>query len=476
MLRKLSIGWWRFWLAGDGMSVRTGREFTLAALVGLLVGLVTAGFYAVIEICRHYLLEGLGHQASLLSSGEAARSLFAVETFTEPRRWVLFFLPALGAVAGTLLIRWFSPSAYARGTDSAVYAYHRLDGQIPASVIPVKSVASAIVIGSGGSAGYEGPMTLIGAACGSAFSRILGLDVRMRRILMASGLAAGIGALFRAPLAGALFGAEIFYSGMDIEYETLLPSFIASAVAYTVFALFYGWQPLFAMPAYTFDNGVRLLPYIVLAVVVAIGAKFYILVFRNTEGLFRNWDCPVWAKCALGGLLTGAIGLFCPDILGTGYGIIQAAFNVGDADILGRAVSRAGVLSAGAFILFFFAKAIATSCTVGSGGSGGVFGPALVCGGSLGAATGILLARVMPASVGIHPAAFALVGMAGFVAAAIRTPLTAIVMVSEISGNHELLLPTMWVCCIAFWLDNGWTLYRSQVHDRNGSPVHAAGD
>ena len=117
-------------------------------------------------------------------------------------------------------------------------------------------------------------------------------------------------------------------------------------------------------------------------------------------------------------------------------------------------------------------KAFATSCTVGSGGSGGVFAPALVCGGTLGAAVGLFFARVLPASFGIHPAAFALVGMAGFVASAVRIPLTAIVMVAEISGNHELLLPAMWVCGISFWLNNGWTLYRSQVHCRESSPVH----
>ena len=119
------------------------------------------------------------------------------------------------------------------------------------------------------------------------------------------------------------------------------------------------------------------------------------------------------------------------------------------------------------------AKAVATSFTVGSGGSGGVFAPAIVCGGALGGAVGIFFARVLPASWGVHPAAFALVGMAGFLASAIRTPLTAIVMVAEISGNHQLIVPAMWVCGISFWLNNGWSLYRSQVHNRESSPVHA---
>ena len=125
-----------------------------------------------------------------------------------------------------------------------------------------------------------------------------------------------------------------------------------------------------------------------------------------------------------------------------------------------------GLAVASFFLTIFFLKAVATALTVGSGGSGGVFGPALVCGASLGAATGIVMQHLLPASVGIHPAAFALVGMAGFISAAIRTPITAIVMVAEISGNHELLLPTMWVCGISFWLTRGWTLYRSQLNCR----------
>ena len=166
--------------------------------------------------------------------------------------------------------------------------------------------------------------------------------------------------------------------------------------------------------------------------------------------------------------MTGVIGFFMPDVLGSSYSVIQASFSAGESELF----ADFAPLTIAGFICFFFMKAFATSCTVGSGGSGGVFAPALVCGGTLGAAVGLFFARVLPASFEIHPAAFALVGMAGFVASAVRIPLTAIVMVAEISGNHELLLPAMWVCGISFWLNNGWTLYRSQVHSRESSPVH----
>ena len=449
MFHRLFINIWKFFLSGNGMTIRTGRYFGRAAALGAMVGLITVAFLRLIEF---------GHE------------FFGVEQLAVSHRWALFILPALGAVAGSLLIKRFASLRHARGTDSAVYAYHHSDGVIPPAVIPVKSVASVLTVASGGSAGYEGPITLIGAACGSFLSSVLRLDGRARRILMAAGLAAGIGALFRAPLAGALFGAEIFYSSSDLEYDVILPSFVASAVSYTVFACFLGWAPLFAMPSCSFENGMRLFPYIALAFIVTLGARFYISFFRGTEAFFTRMELPSWVKVAIGGLATGAIGFFLPDILGPGYNVIRHLCATPEAAMLSDTVSRHWPLHG--FLLFFFLKTIATACTVGSGGSGGVFAPALVCGGALGAAVGIAFEAILPSSVGIHPAAFALVGMAGFVAAAVRCPLTAIVMVAEISGNHELMLPTMWVCGIAFWLNNGWSLYRSQVHDRDASPVY----
>lgn len=285
---------------------------------------------------------------------------------------------------------------------------------------------------------------------------------------MAAGLAAGIGALFQAPLAGAIFGFEIFYSSSDVEYETLLPSFIASAVSYTIFAYFYGWGNLFSMPSLAYDSGLRLLPYFVLALIVTFGVRFYISFFRGVEKRFSDWKAPGWLKVVCGGLVAGGVGFFVPDILGTGYSVIDAAFSASPG-IDGGSIDNCTIF---AFFLLFFVKAVATAFTVGSGGSGGVFAPALVCGGALGCAVGLFFAKVLPAGFGIHPAAFALVGMAGFLASAVRIPMTAIVIVAEISGNHSLLLPAMWVCGISFWLNSGWSLYRSQVHCRESSPVH----
>ena len=265
--RYLSRTSWKFFLAGEGMSFRTGRYFVESALVGAFTGVVVVAFRYLIDLAQEVFMEGLGnhHEMSRLPDGAAIGQMFSADALLDWHRWLLVVLPALGAVAGYFLLKIGKRLEMARGTDSAIRAYHQSGGYIPGAVIPVKSVASVLTVGCGGSGGYEGPVTLLGAACGSVVARAFQLKVRARRILMAAGLAAGIAALFQAPLAGAMFGFEIFYSSSDVEYETLLPSFIASAVSYSIFAYFWGWQPIFEMPDFVYDNGLRLFPYFVLA-------------------------------------------------------------------------------------------------------------------------------------------------------------------------------------------------------------------
>jgi len=443
MLEELSKGSFKFFLSGKGMSFRTGRYFLESALLGGIAGMVTSAF--------QWMIEKMDVLVAQVSSP-----------------WARFFLPAAGAVAGVLVMSRFGRIAHARGTDSAVHAFHQ-DEDIPRTVIPVKSVASVLTVGCGGSAGYEGPVTLLGAACGRVVTRLLKLDRHAARILLAAGVGAGIAALFRAPLAGAIFGAEIFYSSSDFEYEALLPSFIASTVSYTVFACFWGWAPLFRMPTVPFEKGLHLLPYFALALVVTFGVRFYISFFRYVEGVFRRSRGPVWVKAAVGGLVVGLLALECPGVHGAGYELVSRF--LANATVP-TGIPTSAMLAPLALVAVFLVKVVATSFTVGSGGSGGVFAPALVCGGTLGMAVGLAFKAVLPEWVGIAPAEFALVGMAGFLASAVRVPLAAVVMVAEISDNQELLMPAMWVCGVSFWLNNGWSLYRSQVHSRDSSPLH----
>lgn len=442
----------RRFLAGKGLSFRTGKYFGLAVLVGIFAGFVVVGF--------RYLID-LGYEWIFCRFGSLP---WEYCIWSVPVRSLFLVLPAAGALLGYLLIKRFDSLEHARGTDSAILAYHRRHGYVPPAVLPIKSVASVLTVASGGSAGYEGPVTLLGASCGSIVASWFNLSRRARRILMTAGISAGIAALFQVPLAGAIFGFEVLYSSSDIEYDCILPCFVASTIAYTIFAYFFGWGALFPMPTdIAYSNGLRLLPYLGLAFVVTFGVRFYISCFSSVERSFGQMGIPGWVKVILGGLVTGLIGCFVPEILGTSYPVIRQTLT--EEHLHGQSVCLL-------MLAVFFAKAVATSFTVGSGGSGGVFAPALVCGASLGGAVGIFFAHVLPASWGVHPAAFALVGMAGFLASAIRTPLTAIVMVAEMSGNHQLIVPAMWVCGIAFWLNNGWTLYRSQPHNRDASPVH----
>lgn len=458
MLKRVSQKGRKFLLAGRGMSFRTGKYFSESMLIGAATGLAVFAFKWMIDFAD-----------SLYGRLEKLREW----RWNDPERWLLAVLPALGALLGHMLIKRFAKLEHARGTDSAIKAYHQKNGYVTGTVITVKPIASVLTVGTGGSAGYEGPVTLLGAACGSFIARKMNLSVRARRILMAAGLAAGIAALFQAPLAGAIFGFEIFYSSSDIEDETVLPCFIAASVSYAVYAFLVGpsaWEPIFTLDSqYNFSNGLRLLPYFALAVITAFGVRFYISFFRATEKAFEENRAPGWVKVLAGGLVTGAIGFFYPDILGTSYSVVHAIFAMGS----GGQLAGFGSLTATGLMTLFVLKVVATSFTVGSGGSGGLFAPALVCGGALGAATGVVLKAVFPDAIGIHPPAFALVGMAGFMASAIRIPITAIVMVAEMSGNHQLVLPAMWVCGISFWLNNGWALYRSQVHSQESSPAHA---
>ncbi len=456
MLESVSKGSFKFFLSGKGMSFRTGRYFLESALLGGITGLVTAAFFWMINSVDSLVAPLLRPPAG----GTLADGLIGGA--------VRFLLPALGAMAGVVLLQRFAHISHARGTDSAVRAFHQ-DEDIPRTVIPVKSVASVLTVGLGGSAGYEGPMTLLGAACARVVTRLLSLDRHAARILLAAGVGAGIAALFRAPLAGAIFGAEIFYSSSDLEYEAILPSFVASTVSYTVFACFWGWEPLFSMPPNHFEKGLHLLPYLALALVITFGVRFYITFFRAVERYFSKAPGPLWAKAACGGLGVGLLALFIPFINGAGYGLVEDCFS----GVTFSSRFYGSYALPAIFLGLFVAKVAATSLTVGSGGSGGVFAPALVCGGALGLATGLFFQLALPPWVGIVPAEFALVGMAGFLASAIRVPITAVVMVAELSGNHGLLMPAMWVCGVAFWLNNGWSLYRSQVHCRESSPLHA---
>ncbi|MCP3892956.1 MAG: chloride channel protein, partial [Desulfobulbaceae bacterium] len=201
------------------------------------------------------------------------------ETSYEKWRWMLFFLPALGGLFSGWLVYTYAPEAEGHGTDAAIEAYHFKGGFIRNRIPFIKTIASAVTLTTGGSGGREGPIAQIGAGFGSFLATKLKLSDRERRIMMAAGIGAGVGSIFRAPLAGALFAAEVLYRDPEFESEVIIPAGISSVVAYCLFCLVFGWGSLFSSPDLVFQNPIELGPYLILAVVLVIFSVFYIKAF-----------------------------------------------------------------------------------------------------------------------------------------------------------------------------------------------------
>jgi len=469
-----------------------GQLPLLAALVGVLVGGIGVAFFAASQFAFEYLLGSLGGIDG--RAGTAGDSSGWFENLLNtlpgspdaPRAWFLLVMPALGGLALGL---WYLLTRDRTGTgiDHAVRAFHQDRGRFAPWTALKKFVASCITLGSGGSAGREGPIALIGAAIGSALATRFNLTLRQRRVLLVAGLAAGIGGMFRAPLAGGLMAAEILYSDAEFEPDVLVPCMLASIASYCVFCLNFGWGSLFGRAAagYQFSNPLELLPLTALALTLVAAAFAFTRASRLLERLLR--PLPTLVRPAIGAAGAGMVavglyyasGLFSADgapqtalfgIMGDGYGVLDLALH-------GQGLWWVLLLVAGG-------KIFATALTLGGGGAGGDFGPSVVIGGCVGAAVGILFYQVLPldllpTGVAAGPqtlaavtAVFALVGMAGFWTAVAKVPISGVIIVSELTGSYHLLLPAMWTCAIAFLLARRFRLIDSQVPGRGDSPAH----
>ena len=449
----------------------TGKWLTLSVVVGIVAGLGAIVFQWLSQAVRHYTLQAIAGFSTIEPAGEVEYFESLPPVFNP---YLMLVVITLGGLLSGLIVYFFAPEAEGHGTDAAIEAFHHKRGRMRLRVPIVKTIASSITLGTGGSAGREGPIAQIGAGFGAAIGEWLNLPARDRRILLAAGLGAGVGSIFRAPLAGAIFAGEIMYRDTDIESDVIVPAAVASAIGYSVYS--FGlpaelqFSPLFGHDLkFAVISIWELIPYTLLAVILSLASIFYIRVFYSTVNIFKKVPLPKYLRPALGGLLTGLVGIalykaFGNDrsllaVLGGGYGTLQQAF---DSDI---------AVSALVFIVVAFAKMLTTALTIGSGGSGGVFGPSLVIGGCLGAATGQILMLVFP-GFGIQPGAFAIVGMAGFFASSARAPISTILMVSEVTGEYTLLLPTIWVSMLGMLFNRRATLYEHQLRTRLDSPAH----
>jgi CIC family chloride channel protein len=451
------------------------RMMGLSLLVGIIAGLGAIVFFTACQVVAHYSLDVIAGYQPAAPGGEPP---ILGETTRPFVPWLLLVVPTVGGLLSGWIVYTFAPEAEGHGTDAAIEAYHHKQGVIRPQVPLIKIIASALTLGTGGSGGREGPIAQIGAGFGSFLGGLLRLRPAERRILMAAGMGAGVAAIFRAPLAGALFAAEVLYRSPDFESEVIIPAGLASVSAYSTFGLAFGWQPLFSLPpelssVLTFNEPLRLLPYLALAIFMVLLAMLYTRSFYGLTHFFHRLPIQPHFKPAIGALFTGLLGLALYYALGRekpvlavlsfGYGILQNAMTVAEGQ---ETLSFALVLLAVAI-----GKIFTTGLTIGSGGSGGVFGPSMVIGGCAGGALGILLNRIWP-PLAPHPATFVIVGMAGFFAAAAKTPFSTLVIVSEMTGHYSLLLPALWVCALAFLLSDEQSIYSSQVDSRSRSPAH----
>jgi len=365
-------------------------------------------------------------------------------------RWLLIFIPAVGGLIGGPIIAFFASEAKGHGVPEVMQAIALRGGRIRPRVVVAKIAASALCIGTGGSAGREGPIVQVGAALGSTLGQWLKLSSGRIRNLVACGAAAGIAATFNAPIAGVIFAMEVILG--ELHLGDLGNVIISAVTASTLARVFLGDNPAFAIPRHAMQTPWEVFLYALLGVLAAFAAVGFIRMLYWFEDLFDNWKFPDALKPAVGGLLLGLLGFAYPLALRWGgLSGTEAATNLPITENIphvfgaGFSVIEDALLGKAPFLLLFvliFLKPLATSFTLGSGNSGGVFAPSLFAGAALGGAFGLLVDQIFPGATA-GPGAFATVGMAAVFAGAARAPFTAILIVFEMTNDYRLMVPLM---------------------------------
>jgi len=398
----------------------TAGPLALATTIGLLTGVAAIGL--------RWMISGV----QWLFFDQAGRF---IEVSTSLPAWVpLVLAPAVGMVLVSWIVRRWAPEAQGHGIPEVQFAVRQRGGRIRPRVAIVKALASALSIGSGGSVGREGPIVQIGSSIGSTIGQVAGLGASEVRIMVAAGAGAAIGGTFSAPIAGVLFAMEVILGGFASRSFGLVVVSSVAATAVVQSAL--GTEPSFNLPEqFTLVSNWEFGLYLGLGVITGIVALVYVWMVYETEERFELWAIPFWAKALLGGLAVGAIGAFgSPHIFGVGHEGVELAL--------------AGALGVGTMAMLVILKILATSITLGAGGSGGVFAPALFIGAMTGGVFGSLMGELFP-TVTASPGAYALVGAAAVFGAAAHAPMTAIVILFEMTDNYRIILPLMLAVVLA---------------------------
>jgi CIC family chloride channel protein len=389
----------------------------VASLIGLLGGYAAVGFRLLIQ----HLQQNVWNSPELPSEHYSLLEWLQ----TMPWYWIVF-IPAAGGLVVGLLVYYGAPEAKGHGVPEVMQAVAVAHGRIRARVVAIKALASSICIATGGSVGREGPIVQIGSAMGSSCGQILGLGPRRMRTLVGCGAAAGIAATFNAPVAGALFAVEVILG--DFGVPQFSPIVISSVVATVVSRHFLGDFPAFDIPAYSMHHPAELLAYVLLGLLAGLVAIGFTRSVHTAEGIGERWKLFPPLKTMLGGLAIGLLALKVPEIMGVGYEAMNVALE-GKHELLS------------VLIVLIVVKMLAVSITLGTGGSGGIFAPSLFLGSMLGGAVGVAVHYFFPSAAPVG--AYALVGMGAVVASTTHAPITAIMILFELTTDYKIILPLM---------------------------------
>lgn len=405
-------------------------------LVAIACGLTGAAgavvFRLMIRTSQAVFFGGLDGISEMIEEGWLAEAGDPLRIASSLEWYWRLLVPALGGAIVGPLIYFFAREAKGHGVPEVMASVALRGGVIRRRIVAVKALASAISIGSGGSVGREGPIVQIASALGSSIGQILRVPASQLRVIVACGAAAGVSATFNAPIAGALFAAEVVVGNFALTQ--LSPIVISSVVATVVSRFFLGNHPAFEVPVYELVSPFELIPYMLVGVAAGLVALVFMRTLYATEDLFEKIPIPEYTKAALGGLMVGGIGVWLPNVFGVGYSTIT------DALTNQLPVTMLGVL--------LVVKIAATSITIGSGGSGGVFAPSLFLGATTGGLLGSLIHGWFPESTA-SSGAYALVTMGAVVAAATHAPITAIIMMFELTQTINIIPPLMAACVVS---------------------------
>lgn len=472
----------------------TSRWVMMAGLVGAICGVAGGLFQALVDVVSWQVMhKTVGLPALLVVQHTDPQPAPDLGFPWLPALLIIPVLFAAGCMVGWLGLRC-TQLVLGGGTSHAVEAFHRGQGILSARAGGWKFLASVLTLGSGGSGGREGPIVFIGASFASWCAQRLGTTTHDRRILLGAGIAGGISAVFHAPLAAVLFAAEILYRGPDLEAAVLIPGFVAAIVAFCVaggvevgISSLTGWPAGHGAALFRPASGLEfqagawpsLAGFTIMAMLLALCARWFLAMLAAVRERTPLSPVPVWMRPGVGmacaGILAVALGASVWQIMPPGVrthavlGTIGGGFSIIHWFLADGGVGASVLWLALLLAVLGLGKILTTALTVGSGGSGGLFAPSIVIGGCLGGAVCLALAGW---SIAPTPQAGVIIGMATMLAATHRTPVAAILMVSEVVGSYELLIPAMWTCGLAFLLMGRRSIVPSQVDTPAESPAH----